>query len=124
MKIKIYRHIILPGVPHGCETWSLILRQEQRLMESDSRVLRKVFESKTDKLTGEWETLYNEQLYAVFSSPATTEVTNLRGMTWVGHIACIAERRGAYRVLVGKSEELRPLGRYRHRWDGNIKRDL
>jgi hypothetical protein len=45
-------------------------------------------------------------------------------MTWVGHVACVGERRGVYRILVGKREGKRPLGRPRHRWEGNIKMDL
>jgi hypothetical protein len=45
-------------------------------------------------------------------------------MTWVGHVACVGERRGVYRILVGKLEGKRPLGRPRHRWEDNIKMDL
>jgi len=45
-------------------------------------------------------------------------------MRWVGHVACMGEGRGVYRVLVGKPEGKTPLGRPRHRWEGNIKMDL
>jgi len=45
-------------------------------------------------------------------------------MTWVCHVACIGERRGAYGVVVGKPEEQRPLGKPRRRWEDNIKKDL
>jgi hypothetical protein len=45
-------------------------------------------------------------------------------MRWVGHIAQMGEQRGVYRVLVGKPEGKRPLGRPRHRWEDNIKIDL
>ena len=51
-------------------------------------------------------------------------VIKLRRMKWAGHIACMRERRGVYGVLVGKSEEKRPLGRTRSRWEDNIKMDL
>ena len=45
-------------------------------------------------------------------------------MRWVGHVACMGERRGVYRVLLGKPEGKRPMGRPRHRWEDNIKMDL
>ena len=54
LKIKIYRTIILPVVPYGCETWSLTLREECRLRVFENRVLRRVFGPKRDEVTGEW----------------------------------------------------------------------
>ena len=62
LKIKIYRTIILPVVLHGCETWSLTLREERRLRVFENRVLRRVFGPKRDEVTGEWRKLHNEQL--------------------------------------------------------------
>ena len=60
LKIKIYRTIILPVVLYGCETWSLILREERRLRVFDKRALRRVFGSKRDEVTGELRKLHNE----------------------------------------------------------------
>ena len=54
LKIKIYRTIILPVVLYGCETWSLILREERRLKMFENRVLRTIFGPKRDEVTGEW----------------------------------------------------------------------
>jgi len=51
-------------------------------------------------------------------------VIESRRMRWAGHVACMGERRGVYRVLVGKPEEQRPLGRPRRVWEDNIKMDL
>ena len=62
LKIKVYRTIILPVVLYGCETWSLILREERRLRMFESRVLRRVFGPKRDEVTGEWRKLHNEEL--------------------------------------------------------------
>jgi hypothetical protein len=62
LKIKIYRNIILPVVLYGCEAWSLTLREERWLKVFENRVLRKVFGSKRDEVTGEWRKLYNEEL--------------------------------------------------------------
>jgi len=56
--------------------------------------------------------------------PNIVRVIKSRRMRWAGHVACMGERRGVYRVLVGKSEGNRPLGRPRHRWEDNIKMDL
>ena len=60
----------------------------------------------------------------MYSSPNITRVVNSRRMIWAGHIARVGEKRGAYRVLVGKPEGKRPLGRPRHRWEDNIKVDF
>ena len=62
LKIKIYRTIILPFVLYGCETWSLTLREESRLRMFENRVLRRVFGSKRDEVTGKWRKLHNEEL--------------------------------------------------------------
>ena len=62
LKVKIYRTIILPVVLYGCETWSLTFREESRLMVFENRVLRKVFGTKRDEVTGEWRKLHNEEL--------------------------------------------------------------
>jgi hypothetical protein len=53
IKIKIHRTIILPDVVHGCDTWSLILREERRLRMFENKVLRSIFVPKRDKVTRE-----------------------------------------------------------------------
>ena len=62
LKSKIYRTIILPVVLYGCETWSLTLREEDRLIVFENRVLRRVFQPRRDEVTGEWRRLHNEEL--------------------------------------------------------------
>jgi hypothetical protein len=66
---RVYRTIILPLVSYGCETWSLILREEQRLRVFENRVLRRIFGPKRDKVTGEWRRLRNKELNDLYSSP-------------------------------------------------------
>jgi hypothetical protein len=61
-KIRVYRTIILPVVLYGCETWSLTLREEQRLRVFENRVLRRILGPKRDEVTGEWRRLHNEKL--------------------------------------------------------------
>jgi len=119
LKIKIHRTIILPVVLYGCETWSLTLREERRL-----RVLRRVFGSKRDEVTGEWRKLHNEELRDLYSLPYIVRVVKSRRMRWAGHVARMGEGRGVHRVLVGKPEGKRPLGRPRRRWEDSIKMDL
>ena len=108
----------------GCETWSLTLREERRLRVFENRVLRRIFGPKRDEVTGECRKLHNEELNDLYSSPNIVWVIKSRRMRWVGHGECMGERRGVYRVLVGKPEGKRPLGRPRQGWYGNIKMDL
>jgi hypothetical protein len=86
----------------------------------EKRALRRIFGPKRDKVTGEWRKLHNEKLNNLYCSPNVVRVIKSRRMRWAGHVACMREGRGAYRVLVGEPEGKRPLGRPRHRWEGNI----
>jgi len=104
----------MPVVSCRCETWSLTLRKKHRLTVFENRVLR-IFGPKRDKVTGEWRKLYNEELNDLYCSPNILWVMKLRRMRWVGHVACMGQRRGVYRVLVGKPEGKKPFGRPRHR---------
>jgi hypothetical protein len=69
VKVKIYKTIILPIVLRGCETWSLTLREEHRLRVFENRVLRRIFGTKRDEITGEWRKSHNEELHVLYSSP-------------------------------------------------------
>ena len=105
----------------GCETWSLILREERRLRLFENRVLRRTFRPKRDKITGEWRKLHNEELHDLYCSPNRIRLIKSRRMTWAGYVARTGQRRGVYKILMGKPEGKRPLGRPRLRWDDNIK---
>jgi hypothetical protein len=100
-------------VLYGCDTWSLTLREENRQRVFDNWMLRRIFGSKTDEVTGEWKKLYNEEFRDLYSSPSIIRMIKSRRMRWAGHVARIQARRNAYRLLVGKSEGKRPLGRTR-----------
>jgi hypothetical protein len=90
----------------------------------ENRVLRRIFGPKRDEATGEWRRLHNEELNDLYSSSNIIRVIKSRRMRWVGHVACMGQKRGAYRILVGRPEGRRQLGRPRHRWEDNIKIDL
>jgi hypothetical protein len=115
LKIKICKTIILPVVLYGCETWSLTLREEHRLKVFENRVLRRICGPKRDEVTGEWKKLHNEELHDLYSLPSVIRIINSRGLRWAGHVARMGEKRNAHRLLVGKPEGKRPLGRSRHR---------
>jgi len=100
------------------------LREERRPRVFENRVLRGIFGSKSDEVTREWRKLHNEELNDLYSSPNTVRVIKSRRMRWAGHVARIGKGRGVYRVLVGKPEGKKPLGRSRRRWADNIKMDL
>jgi hypothetical protein len=87
-------------------------------------VLKRVVWPKRDEVTGEWIRLHNKELNALYFSPDIIRVIKSRRLRWAEQVARMGERRGAYRVLVGKSEGRRPLGRPRCRWENNIKMDL
>ncbi|KAJ4446505.1 hypothetical protein ANN_13201 [Periplaneta americana] len=97
-------------------------RKKVRVFEN--KVLRKIFGAKRDEVPGEWRKLHNIELHALYSSPDMIRNIKSRRLRWAGHVARMGESRNAYRVIVGRPEGKRPLGRPRRRWEDNIKMDL
>jgi hypothetical protein len=100
------------------------MREERRLRAFENRELRRVFGPKRDEVTGKWRKLLNEELNDLYSLPNIVRVVKLGRMRWAGYVARMGEDRGVHRVLVGKLEGKRPLGRPRRRWKDNIQVDL
>jgi hypothetical protein len=123
VKVRIYKTIILPVVLYGCVTWSLTVREEHKLRVFENRVLRRIFGPKTDGVTERWRKLHNEELHKLYSSQSIIRIIKSRRMRWARHVARMGEKRNVYRLLVGKPEGKRPLGRQRRRWINNIKMD-
>ena len=84
----------------------------------ENRVLRRIFGPKRDEIRGEWRKLHKEEFNYLYSSPSTFQIEKNE---MDGACSTMGERRGVYRILVGKPEGERPLGRSRHRWKDNIK---
>jgi hypothetical protein len=87
-------------------------------------VLRRIFGPKRDEVTGEWRKLHNEELRDLYSSPSIIIIITLKRMRLAGHVVRMGDKRNAYRLLVGKPEGKRPLGRSRRIWVDNIWIDL
>jgi hypothetical protein len=90
----------------------------------ENRVLRRIFGPKRDEVTGEWRKLHIEELHNLYSSTDIIRQVKSRRMRWAGHVARMGEERKVYKILVGKPEGKRPLGRPRSRWEDGIRMDL
>jgi hypothetical protein len=90
----------------------------------ENRVLRRIFGLKGDDGTGSWRKLHNEALHNLCFSPSIIKTIKSQRMRWAGHVARLDEKWNAYRLLVGKPEGKRPLGRPSRRWVDYIKKDL
>jgi hypothetical protein len=99
------------------------LREDRRLRVFENRVLRGILGPKRDEVTAEWRKLDNEKLHDLYSTPNIVRVMKSSRVRWAGHVACMGERR-VHRILVGKPEGKRQLGRPRCRCEDNIKLDL
>jgi hypothetical protein len=90
----------------------------------ENRVLKGIFGPKRDEVTGEWRKLHSGELHNLYSSPDIIRQIKSRGMRWAGHVARMGEGRNLYKILVGKPEGKRPLGRSRRRFEDGINMDL
>jgi hypothetical protein len=88
----MYKIIILPVVVYGCETRSLIIREEPKLRVLENRVLRRIFGPKRDGVTGGWRKLHHEELHNLYSSPSTFRIMKSRRMRLAGHVARMGRR--------------------------------
>jgi hypothetical protein len=103
-----------------CTSYRLI----HSLILFENRVLRRIFGPKREEVTGEWSKLHSEELHNLYSSPVIIRQVKSRRMKWAGHVARMGEERKVCKVLVGKPEGKRPLGRPRRRWEDGIRMDI
>jgi hypothetical protein len=90
----------------------------------ENTVLRRIFAPKRDEVTGEWRKLHSEELHNLYSSPDIIRQVKSRRMKWTGNVARKGEERKVYKILAGKPEGKRLLGRPRRRWEDGIRMDL
>jgi hypothetical protein len=83
----------------------------------ENRVLRRIFGPERDEVTGEWRKLHSEERHNLYSSSSIIRQIKSRRVRWAGNVARMEEERKVYKVLVGKPEGKRPLGRLRSRWE-------
>jgi hypothetical protein len=124
LKVKIHKIIIPPVVLYGYENWSLTLKEEYWLRVFENWLLRKIFRPRLNEVTGEWRKLHNGELHNLYWSPDNIRHMKSRRLWWAGHVASMGEGKILYRVLVGKSEGKRPLGRRRSRRENGFRSDL
>jgi hypothetical protein len=93
LKVKICKTLILPVVLYGCETWSLILREEHRLRVFENRVLKRIFGPKGDEVMGERRKFHNGELHNLYPSPDNIRQIKSRRTRWAGHVARMGEGR-------------------------------
>jgi hypothetical protein len=89
--IKTNKTTTLPLVLCGCETWSLILREEHRLKVYEKRVQRRIFGPKKDEIVGRWRKLHNE-LRDLYSTPNIIRMFKSRGIRWAGHVTDLGKK--------------------------------
>jgi hypothetical protein len=106
------------GAKLGLSLWG----EEHRLRVFENRVLRRIFGPKREE-DGSRKNLHNDELHSLYSLNIV-KVIKSRRMRWAGHVARMGEGRGVYRVLVGRPESKRPLGRPRRSWEDNIRLDI
>jgi hypothetical protein len=111
-------------VLYGYETWSLTLREEQRLRVFENRILRRIFGSNRHEVMAGWRKLHNGELHNMYSPPGIIRMIKSRRRRWAGHIGRMRKSRNACRILVGKQEGTRSVRKSRRRLVDNIKIDF
>jgi len=96
---------MLPVVMCGCETWSLILREERKLRVFENTVLGRTFGPRKEDVTGEWRRLHNEELNDLYFSPNIVRVVKSKRMRWAGHVARMGEEWGCIGSWWGNRRE-------------------
>jgi hypothetical protein len=123
VNLKTYKTIILSVVWYDCKIWSITLREKHRLRVFKNRVLRRIFRTKMDEVTGLRIKSNNGELNNIYSSPNIIKQIKPRRMRWTVRAASMEEETEVYRVLAANAARNRPLGRPKRRWECGIKID-
>ncbi|PNF43171.1 hypothetical protein B7P43_G15655 [Cryptotermes secundus] len=123
IKNRIYKTIILHVVPYGFETWSLTLREEHRLRVFENRLLRRIFGSKRDEVTGGWRKLQNEELLVLVLFSNWVVTIKLKRLQWAGHVQRMDKERIPKKILYSTIGGRRRAGKPRTRWIDAVEED-
>jgi hypothetical protein len=102
----------------------LTLKEEHRLRVFENRMLRRISGPKRDEVTGDLRKLHIEELFNLYFSSSLIRMIKSRRLRWAVYVAPMKAKGNTYRILVGKPEGQRLLGRPKYKWDDNIKIDL
>jgi hypothetical protein len=101
----------------GCRTWSVTVREENRLRVFENRALRRIFGRMREEVAGDWRRLHNGGPHKLYASLNIIRVIKSKMIKLAGHVARIGAIRNAYSILAGKPEGRRPLERRMCRWE-------
>jgi hypothetical protein len=121
-KIRIYKTIIKPALMYGCETWSLLQNAENKLGTFKRKILRRIYGPINEN--GQWRCGYNTELYELYKDIDIVNDVKLKRLQWAGHVVRLPEERIPRKVLMGRLERVRPIGRPRKRWMGGVQTDV
>jgi hypothetical protein len=115
-KIRIYKTIIKPALMYGCETWSLLQNAENKLGAFKKKFLRRIYGPINEN--GQWRCRYNTELYELYKYEYSDIVNDVkpRRLQWAGHVIRMPEEWIPRKVMMGRLEGVRPMGRPRKRW--------
>jgi hypothetical protein len=122
-KIRIYKTVIRPILMYGCEIWALTLKEENRLLVTERRILRKIL-GPAKKEDGGWRMRKNREIEEMVNEPNIIGETKAARLRWLGHITRMGEDRAVKRAYVGRPNGRRPVGRPRYRWRDEVEKDL
>jgi hypothetical protein len=122
-KIRIYKTIIKPALMYGCETWSLLLNAKIKLGIFERKILRRIYGPINEN--GQWRCRYNTELYELYKYEYSDIVNDvkLRRLQWAGHVIRMPEERIPRKVMMGRLEGVRPIGRPKKRWMDGVQTD-
>lgn len=122
-KIRIYKTVIRPILMYGCETWTLTLKEENKLLVAERKILRKIL-GPTIGEDGEWRQRYNREIENIVSEPNIIGEIKSSRLRWLGHVERMGEDRAVRKAYLGQPSGRRPVGRPRYRWKDEVAKDL
>lgn len=122
-KIRIYKTVIRPILMYGCEAWTLTLKEENKLLVAERKILRKIL-GPTREVDGTWRIRKNQEIEDLVGEPNIMGETKSARLRWLGHVERMKEDRAVKRAYMGRPAGRRPVGRPRYRWIDQVHKDL